>query len=198
MGPAYKSGGILYTSQGVKRGVGAFVRVCTVERLSSRNLRWQSRHGRGEAGTVHPASTRCFCPLFSGFSEAVVFGKTPKAKGSPEVRFKGEGQKRDKLDPHLPAVRTGAMCTEKCRGCNGVRATQKRSDGVEAHPFGWGKHRVRLYAVRTRRGAAPAPPAPKGEKKCSTEERLPRRICAAVNKTGTHRIKNHLCQKVQL
>ena len=41
---------------------------------------------------------------------------------------------------------------------------QKRPVGVEAHPFGWGKHRVRLYAARTRRGAAPAPPAPKGEK----------------------------------
>lgn len=158
--PAYKSGGILYTSQGVKRGVGAFVRVCTVERLSSRNLRWQSRHGRGEAGTVHPASTRCFCPLFSGFSEAVVFGKTPKAKGSPEVRFKGEGQKRDKLDPHLPAVRTGAMCTEKCRGCNGVRATQKRSVGANAHPFGWGKHRVRLYAVPHSPGRSPCTPCP--------------------------------------
>ena len=182
MCPAYKSGGILYTSQGVKCGVGAFVRVCTVERLSSRNLRWQSRHGRGEAGTVHPASTRCFCPLFSGFSEAVVFGKTPKAKGSPEVRFKGEGQKRDKLDPHLPAVRTGAMCTEKCRGCNGVRATQKRSDGAEAHPLGWGKHRVRLYAARTRRGVAPAPPAPEGEKKCNPEGGTPFKICATVNK----------------
>ena len=30
--------------------------------------------------------------------------------------------------------------------------------------FRWGKHSVRLYAGRTRRGKAPAPPAPKGEK----------------------------------
>ena len=94
--PLLRGGQPPYTTKGMKRGVGAFVRVCTVERLSSRNLRWQSRHGRGEAGTVHPASTRCFCPLFSGFSEAVVFGKTPKAKGHPEARFKDEGQKQDK------------------------------------------------------------------------------------------------------
>ena len=56
------------------------MRVYTVEWLSSRNLRWQSRHGRGEAGTIHPASTWCFCPPFSGFSEAVAFGKMPRAK----------------------------------------------------------------------------------------------------------------------
>ena len=105
-----------------------------------------------------------------------------RVKGSAEGGFKGEGQKRDKLDPHLPAVRTGAMCTEKCRGCNGVRATQKRSVGANAHPFGWGKHRVRLYAARTRRGAAPTPPAPKGEKKCNSERRTTSKICAAVNK----------------
>ena len=29
----------------------------------------------------------------------------------------------------------------------------------------WGKHSVRLYAGRTRRGKAPAPPAPRGRKK---------------------------------
>ena len=76
-----------------------------------------------------------------------------------------------------------------------MRAAQKRPVGVEAHPFGWGKHRVRLYAARTRRGYAPAPPAPKGEKKCSTERGTPRKICAAVNKEGTRwtktiRVKN--------
>ena len=94
MCPAYKS--VAVHLPGSETRCWVFVRVCTVERLSSRNLRWQSRHGRGEAGTVHPASTRCFCPLFSGFSEAVVFGKTPKAKGRPEARFKDEGQKPDK------------------------------------------------------------------------------------------------------
>ena len=76
-----------------------------------------------------------------------------------------------------------------------MRAAQKRPVGAEAHPFGWGKHRVRLYAARTRRGYAPAPPAPKGEKKCSTERGAPRKICAAVNKEGTRwaktiRVKN--------
>ena len=30
--------------------------------------------------------------------------------------------------------------------------------------LGWGKHSVRLYAGRIRRGKAPAPPAPEGEK----------------------------------
>ncbi len=35
----------------------------------------------------------------------------------------------------------------------------------------WGKHRVRLYAVRTRRGKAPAPPAPKGEKSTEMQKR---------------------------
>lgn len=34
----------------------------------------------------------------------------------------------------------------------------------EIPTFRWGKHSVRLYAGRTRRGKAPAPPAPKGEK----------------------------------
>ena len=45
-----------------------------------------------------------------------------------------------------------------------MRAAQKRPVGVEAHLFGWGKHRVRLYAARTRRGVAPAPRPLRGEK----------------------------------
>ncbi len=60
--------------------------------------------------------------------------------------------------------------------------------------FGWGKHRVRLYAVRTRRGTAPAPPAPKGEKKCSAERGMPHRICAAVNKKEAYQPKT-ICVK---
>ena len=44
-------------------------------------------------------------------------------------------------------------------------AAQRRPVGAEKPTLGWGKHSVRLYAVRTRRGEAPAPPSPlKGEK----------------------------------
>lgn len=34
----------------------------------------------------------------------------------------------------------------------------------------WGKHSVRLYAGRTRRGKAPAPPAPRGRKEFNAEK----------------------------
>ena len=63
-----------------------------------------------------------------------------------------------------------------------MRAAQKRSVGAEAHLFGWGKHRVRLYVVRTCQGVAPAPPAPKGEKKCNSGGGPSYKICATVNK----------------
>ena len=50
------------------------------------------------------------------------------------------------------------------------QSKQKRPVGAEVHPFGWGKHRVRLYTARTCRGYAPAPPAPKGEKSAVQRE----------------------------
>lgn len=68
------------------------------------------------------------------------------------------------------------------RGPHRAGVPQRRPVGAEAHPFGWGKHSVRLYAARTHRGAAPAPPAPKGELKCNSEKGTRRRICATVNK----------------
>ena len=39
----------------------------------------------------------------------------------------------------------------------------------EIPTFRWGKHSVRLYAGRTRRGKAPAPPAPRGRKEFNLE-----------------------------
>ena len=51
-----------------------------------------------------------------------------------------------------------------------MKAAQKRPVGAEVHPLGWGKHRIRLYAVRTRRGVTPATPAPKGEKSAVQRE----------------------------
>ena len=101
---------------------------------------------------------------------------------------------RDKLSPRLPAVRTNTLCAKNVVGAvSEGNAETPRWGG--SPPFWWGKHRVRLYAARTRRGYAPAPPAPKGEKKCSTERGAPRKICAAVNKEGTRwaktiRVKN--------
>ena len=44
----------------------------------------------------------------------------------------------------------------------GIKRTGPPEDGKPT--LGWGKHSVRLYAGRIRRGKAPAPPAPKGEK----------------------------------
>ena len=42
------------------------------------------------------------------------------------------------------------------------RSGQKCPVGAKFPPFGGGKHSVRLYAGRTRRGKAPAPPSPQG------------------------------------
>ena len=41
---------------------------------------------------------------------------------------------------------------------------RNRVPGRGKPTHGWGKHSVRLYAGRIRRGRAPAPPAPKGER----------------------------------
>ena len=51
------------------------------------------------------------------------------------------------------------------------------------------------YAPSALAWTLPGTPAPKGEKKCSTERGAPRKICAAVNKEGTRwtktiRVKN--------
>lgn len=76
-------------------------------------------------------------------------------------RGNAEGSKKeqDKLEPHLPAVRSVTFGSRRDKP---LKPAQRRPVGAEAHPFGWGKHRVRLYAVRTRRGYAPAPPPPEG------------------------------------
>ena len=42
----------------------------------------------------------------------------------------------------------------------------------EIPTFRWGKHSVRLYAGRTRRGKAPAPPAPRGRKEFNAEKEI--------------------------
>ena len=49
--------------------------------------------------------------------------------------------------------RGGTVERVRPAACGGAR-------DAELVPTRWGKHRVRLYAARTRRGAAPAPPAP--------------------------------------
>ena len=74
-------------------------------------------------------------------------------------RAEGSKKEQDKLEPHLPAVRS---VTFESRRDKPLKAAQRLPGGAEAHPLGWGKHRVRLYAVRTRRGYAPAPPTPEG------------------------------------
>ena len=87
MWPSCGSCGIPYTSEGVKRGGEAFVSDCAREQLCARIIKSNAEGIAGEAGTIQPASLLCFDPPVSGFSEMSVFGKMPKAKGNPDVRF---------------------------------------------------------------------------------------------------------------
>ena len=70
---------------------------------------------------------------------------------------------------------------------------QRRPVGADAHPFGWGKHRVRLYAARIRRGAAPAPLPPKGGERNIMQKKktaiITARMTPADKKAITQRAK---------
>ena len=71
-------------------------------------------------------------------------------------------------------------------GAFGIRRTGPPEDGKPT--LGWGKHSIRLYAGRIRRGKAPAPPAPKGEK----ENGMQRRNTAIVTARMTPEVKQRL------
>ena len=58
---------------------------------------------------------------------------------------------------------------------------------------GWGKHSVRLYAGRIRRGGAPAPPAPKGDE----EGNIMQKKTEIVTVRMTPKIKAQLQQRAQ-
>ena len=76
-------------------------------------------------------------------------------------------------------------------GTFGIRRTGPPEDGKPT--LGWGKYSVRLYAGRIRRGKAPAPPAPEGEKEDTMQKRKTEIITARM----TPKVKAQLQQKAQ-
>jgi len=137
----------------------------------------QRRREYGEAGSITQPPRHVFPPAQPRFRR-FRFRQSAQVKGSAE----GSIFVRDKFWDTFARSADSQINAFLCRGPHWARAPQKRPVGAEAHPVGWGKHRVRLYAVRTRWGAAPAPPAPKGGQKCNSEKDTPGRICAAENK----------------
>ena len=84
-----------YTPEGVKRGVGPFVRDCGRERFSSpkAEVSGQTQTPGGWAGS--PGLPAHFLALAALCFASLGFGKS-RGKGSPEGGFKGEGQTQDK------------------------------------------------------------------------------------------------------
>ena len=95
----------------------------------------------------------CFLPFRQPRFQRIRLRQNAQGKGSAEDLKR----KLDKFSPHLPAVRTVTLQAQREHP---ARIPQRRPVGADAHPLGWGKHSVRLYAVRTRRGEAPAFPLP--------------------------------------
>ena len=146
-----------YTSEVLKCGIGEFSGRCCEERFCPMKFQKQYRKSAGRLDNF-PASRRHFLSLTAPGFASLGFGKMPKARAAQRVR------KKSRINFGHTSARGANWCilSKKVRGEHPARVTQRRPVGADAHPFGWGKHRVRLYAVRIRQGAAPAPPAPKG------------------------------------
>ena len=152
--PRLRAGWCPCTSKGLKRGVGAFVRGRRGSRFCLRNIKSSTEGIAGRLGES-PSLPAAFSGPDSARFYLIWLRQNAQGKGSAE----GSKKKLDKFSPHLPAVRTVTLQAQREHP---ARIPQRRPVGADAHPLGWGKHSVRLYAVRTRRGPAPAPPAPKG------------------------------------
>ena len=88
----------MYTSEKLKRGVGAFVRCCREERFCS----GPTQKNTGRQGNC-PASQCHFLLLTASSFASPDFGKMPRTRATQRVRKKS----RINSDTHLPAVRTG-------------------------------------------------------------------------------------------
>ena len=99
-------------------------------------------------------------PSLPGCAQFCLAGLRRNAQG----KGKAEGSKKEQDKLYHTSARSANryILSQKVQVEYPARVPQRRPVGADAHPFGCGKHRVRLYAVRTRRGAAPVPPAPKG------------------------------------
>lgn len=84
-----------------------------------------------------------------------------------------------------------SVAQERVEGNSLRRADRPREGGKPT--FGWGKHSVRLYAGRIRRGRAPTPPAPEGEEKGSRMQKKTEIVTARM----TPKVKQQLQQRAQ-
>ena len=84
------------------------------------------------------------------------FQQNAQGKGNAE----GSKKEQDKLYHTSARSANRYILSQKVQVEYPARVPQRRPVGADAHPIGWGKHRVRLYAVRTRRGQSPGAPCP--------------------------------------
>ena len=145
-----------YTSKELKRGVGEFLGHCRKERFCP--LEFQ-RNAEKTPGCWKIGQT---LSVFSTPVSARFCLAGPRQNAQSRGNADGSKKEQDKLY-HISARSANRyILSKRAQGKYPARTPQRRLVRADAHPFGWGKHRVRLYAVRTRRDAAPTPPAPKG------------------------------------